>query len=113
MRLRTQEIDGTGHIAEHLLVRNTPAFAHFGDDRLVGAVANPEIEAGGHRGIAVMGEFAGDLARPFIPARHVVDHDDAGMRSGIGGVRIIRVAAVAALPAIGRHAGLYVTKRHL
>src|SRR6202043_1989109 len=69
MRLRAQEVDGSGHIAEHLLVRNAAALAHLGDDRLVGAVADPEIEARRHSGIAVMGEFARDLPGPFVPAR--------------------------------------------
>src|SRR5262249_26498719 len=39
-------------------------------------------------------------------------HDDAGMWPGIGRVRVIRVAAVTTVPAIGRHSRLYVTKRH-
>ena len=60
-----------------------------------------------------MGEFAGDLAGPFVPARHVMDHDDPGMRPLIGRVRVISIAAVAAVPAIGRHARLYVAKYHL
>ena len=113
MRLRAQEVDRTRDIAEHLLVGNAAALANLGDDCLVGAVADPEIEARRHGGIAVMGEFAGDLASPFIPARHVVNHDDAGMRPGIGRVSVIRIAAVAAMPAIGLHSSLYVPKRHL
>jgi hypothetical protein len=60
-----------------------------------------------------MGEFAGDLAGPFIPAGHVVDHDDAGMWSGIGRVGVIRIAAIAAVPAISRHPRLYVPKSHV
>jgi hypothetical protein len=60
-----------------------------------------------------MGEFAGDLAGPFIPAGHVVDHDDAGMRPGIARVRVIGVAAVATMPAVGLHSRLYVPKRHV
>src|SRR6516164_10520126 len=112
MRLRAQEIDRAGHVAEHLLVRNAAALADFGDHGLVRAVTNPEIEARRDRGIPVMGKFAGDLAGPFIPTRHMMDHDDAGMRPGIGRVRVIRVAAVAAMPAIGRHSPLHVTKRH-
>src|SRR5215471_7326280 len=112
VRLRAQEVDGTCHIAEHLLVRDAAAFADLGDDLLIAAVADAEIEARRHRGVAVMSEFAGDLAGPFVPTRHVVDHDDAGMRAGVGWVRVIRVAAVAAMPAIGRHPRLYVAKRH-
>src|SRR5271165_16037 len=113
MRLRAQKVDRTGDIAEHLLVRNAAALAHLADHRLVRAVADPEIEARRHRGITMMSEFAGDLAGPFIPARHVVDHDDTGMRSGIGRVRVIRVASVAVMAAIGRHRSLYVPKRHV
>ena len=113
MRLRAQEVDRTRDIAEHLLVGNAAALANLGDDCLVGAVADPEIEARRHGGIAVMGEFAGDLASPFIPARHVVNHDDAGMRPGIGRVRVIGVAAVAATPAINGHPRLYVSKPHI
>ena len=112
MRLRAQKVDRTGDIAEHLLVGYAAAVADLLDHRLVGAVADSEIEAGGYRGVAVMSKFAGDLAGPLIPTRHVVDHDDAGMRPGVGGVRVICVAAVAAMAAIGRHAGLDVSKRH-
>ena len=100
-------------IAEHLIIGDTAAFADLGDDRLVGAVAHPEIEARRDCCIAVMGEFAGNLAGPFIPAGHVMDHDDAGMRAGIGRVRVIRIAAVAAMAAIGLHSRLYVAKRHV
>src|SRR6476619_4234727 len=113
MRLRAQEVDGSGHIPEHLLVWDAAALADFGDHRLVGAVADPEIEAGRDRGIAVMGKFAGDFAGPLIPARHVVDNDDSGMRTGIGRVCVVCVTAVAAMAAIGRHSRLYVAKRHV
>jgi hypothetical protein len=113
MRLRAQEVDGASHIAEHLLVRNAAALAHLGDHRLVGAVADPEIEARRYGRIAVMSELAGDFAGPLVPARHVMDHDDAGMRPSIGRVCIIGIAAVAAVPAIGRHPRLYVPERHV
>src|SRR5215470_12973774 len=74
MRLRTQKVDRAGHIAEHLLVGDAAAVADLLDHRLVGAIADPEIEAGCYRGITVMSEFARDFAGPFIPARHMVDH---------------------------------------
>src|SRR5271170_5318844 len=79
MRLRAQEVDRTGHVTQHLLVRDAAALAHFVDDRLLRSIADPEIKARRHRGIAVMCEFAGDLTGPLVPARHVMDHDDAGM----------------------------------
>jgi hypothetical protein len=41
-----------------------------------------------------------------------MDYDNAGMRPGIARMRVIRITAVAAMPAIGRHSGLDVTKRH-
>ena len=112
MRLRAQEVDRPGYVAEHLVVRDAAAFADFRHHRLIRAVTDPEIEARRHRGIAVMGEFARHLAGPFIPARHMMDHDDAGMRPGIGRMRIIRIAAVTAGAAIGRHTRLNVAKRH-
>src|SRR5579875_3837677 len=110
MRLRAQEVDRAGYIAKHLLVRDAAAFAHLGDHLLLRAVADAEVKARRERGIAVMGEFAGDLAGPFVPARHMVDDDDTGMRSGVARVRVIGFAAVAA---IIRHACLYVAKRHV
>jgi hypothetical protein len=42
-----------------------------------------------------------------------MDHDDAGMRTGIGRVRVVRIAAIAAVAAIGRHPRLDVSKRHV
>jgi hypothetical protein len=87
--------------------------AHPGDHRLVGAVTNAKIEARRDSCITVMGEFARDLARPFIPARHVVDHHNAGMRPGIRRVRIIGITAIAAMAAIRCHPRLYVPKRHI
>src|SRR6516164_651906 len=112
MRLRAQEVDRTCHIAEHLIVRDAAAFTHLGNHLLLRAIADTEIEARRDCGIAVVREFACDLAGPFIPAWHVMDHDDAGVRPGIGRVRVIRIAAVAAVAAIGRHSCLNVSKRH-
>src|SRR5579883_2405038 len=112
MRLRAQEVDRAGYIAKHLLVRDAAAFAHLGDHLLLRAVADAEVKARRERGIAVMGEFAGDLAGPFVPARHMVDDDDTGMRSGVARMRVIGFAAIAAVAAIIRHARLYIAKRH-
>src|SRR5215472_14931832 len=112
MRLRTQEVDGAGYIAEHLLVRYAAAFADLGHHRFIGAVADPELEARRHRGIAVMDKFARHLAGPFVPARHMMDHDDAGMRPGAGRMRVIGIAAVPAGAAVGRHTRLNVSKSH-
>src|ERR1700745_3002799 len=96
MRLRAQEVDRPGYVPEHLVVRDPAPFADLRHPRLIRAVTDPEIEARRHRGIAVVGEFARYLAGPFIPARHMMDHDDAGMRPGIGRMRVIRIAAGAA-----------------
>src|SRR5215472_12616420 len=112
MRLRTQEVDGAGHIAEHLLVRYAAAFADLGHHRFIGAVADAEIKVWRRRRIAVVGEFASHLAGPFVPARHMMDHDDTGMRPGAGRMRVIGIAAVPAGAAVGRHTRLNVSKSH-
>ena len=80
MRLLAQKSDRTGDVADDLVVGVAAVAAHLGDNRFVGAVADPEIEARRDRGIAVMGQFAGDLAGPLVPARHVMDDDDPGKR---------------------------------
>src|SRR5437588_12159280 len=68
VRLRAQEVDGSGHIPEHLLVEYSDALTHLGDHRLVGAVTDPEIEARRHGGIDCTVESAGDPPRPPTPA---------------------------------------------
>src|SRR5262249_3635623 len=68
-----------------------------------GAVTDPEIEARRDRGITVMGKFPRDFTGPFVPARHVVDDDNAGERAVALRARVIGLALVAVVPGIADH----------
>src|SRR5665213_205683 len=94
--LLAQEGDRAGDVADDLVVGVAAVAAHLGDHRLVGAVADPAIEARRDRGIAVMGEFARDFAGPLVPAGHVMDDDDArewaiALRAGVVGFALVLI----------------------
>src|SRR5687767_5997580 len=57
-----------------------------------------EVEIGRHGNIPVMGEFARGLAVPLVPAGHVVDHHDAGKRSGANWTRTIGIDQIILKP---------------
>src|SRR5512147_3010889 len=60
-----------------------------------------EVEIGRQGSIAVMGELAGDLAVPLIPAGHMVDHDDARKRPWTKWTREIGIDEIALKPRDG------------
>ncbi len=62
------QCDGTLGVADDLCVGNAAVGAHLGRDIVGFAVAGAVIEVVADRSIAVMGELAGRLTIPFVPA---------------------------------------------
>ena len=71
--LRAQELHAAGDVAHHLLVGDAAGRAHARAHvvRAAGAFAEIEVRRDGRQ--SVMGELAGRLFDPFVPARHVMD----------------------------------------
>jgi len=66
--LGTQPFDRTLGVTNDLGIENASLGAHLGGDITGVAFAGAVIEVGADRGVAVMGEFAGRLAVPLVPA---------------------------------------------
>src|SRR5712671_956013 len=88
-----------GDVANHLVVGHAARRPHARPDivRVARAVAEVEMRRDG--GKAVMGEFADHLRDPLVPARHMVDDDDAGEFARAGRARQIGLALVAVMAA--------------
>ena len=112
--LGAQELHAAGDVAHDLRVGDTAGGAHA-RAHVVGA-AGPvaEIEVRGDGRKSVMGELAGRLLDPLVPAGHVMDQDHAGPGPAAERARVIGFAHVALVAAKGdglrehafiRHAG--------
>ena len=98
VRLRAQIGHGAGNIAHDLGVGDAARGAHARADIVGAAGAFAEIKMRRDRRIAVMRELAHHFHDPFVPARQVMDHDNAGKFSR-------RAAGARNRPRPGRHCG--------
>src|SRR3972149_6012583 len=78
VRKRAQVPHGPFNIADRLVVRNAASRPHFGPHIFWRPMAVPGIKVGRNRRIPMVGELAGGLPVPFIPAGCVVDRGHAG-----------------------------------
>src|SRR6185312_4063329 len=97
-RLAAQPLHRGLGVADHLVVGNAAGGARLRGDVVGLALAEPLVKVMADRRVAVMGEAAGALAVPFVPAGHMVNEDHARERAGTRRPRGIgrdRVAIVA------------------
>ena len=84
----------TCNVADHLLVGDTAGGARACADVIGAAGAFAEIEVRRDGRKAVMGELAGRLLDPLVPARHVMDQDHPGPRPGTERAGVVGFAHV-------------------
>ena len=93
-----EERGGPGGVADDLVIGNTTGAADHGGHIFGLAMAGAAVEIRCEGGITLVGELAGRLLVPVVPAGHVVQQDDAGKgpRSDRSGeISVDDVAAVA------------------
>jgi hypothetical protein len=91
IRLGAKEVDAAVDVAHDLGIDHAAFGAALGGGVVVAHtglhLAVEEVGADG--GVTVLGELATDLARPLVPAGHVVDDDDAGEGAGAEGASVV------------------------
>src|SRR5262249_33387708 len=98
--LSAQELHRARDVAQNLLVGNAAGRAYAGADIIGTARTFAEIEMRRDCRQSMMGELAGHLFDPFIPARQVMDEHPAGQRPAER-ARVIGLAHIAFMAAKG------------
>src|SRR5215468_7886922 len=98
IRQRAEIVDRALHVAHGAIIGHPAGRADARAVLLRGCLALPEMEVGRDRHEAMMSEAASDLLGRPVPARHVMDDDDAGERFAAKRSGEIGVDQVAVMP---------------
>ena len=101
-RQGSQELHARFEVSHDAVVGHTACAAHGRCDVVRRAVAGSAEEVRTNGGVAVLRESAGELPVKLVPARHVVDHHNAGVRTRPEGPSKIGVHRVPVISTNGR-----------